>query len=115
MTGGALQRNVLDLCRHLHLHTAHFRPGMFSPDPKTGERRWLTAVSGDGKGWPDLYVCGPGGMLWREIKGAREAVSAEQRQWLEWLREAGGDADVWRPADWPVRITAELQRLRRRP
>ena len=40
----ALQTRVIDLCRLLGLHTAHFRPGL----TQTG--RWRTAVGGDGKG-----------------------------------------------------------------
>jgi len=88
-----LQDAVFDLCKLLHLHVAHFRPAL----TQTG--RWVTAVSADGKGWPDLSICGPGGLIFRELKNTGKYPSPEQRAWLERLTEAGQDAGVWRPKD----------------
>ncbi|WP_328344885.1 VRR-NUC domain-containing protein [Micromonospora sp. NBC_00421] len=102
------QRKVLDLCKLLHLHTAHFRPAM------TAAGRWITPVSGDGKGWPDLTIVGPGGVLFRELKSATGSHRPEQRQWAVWLAEAGQDVAVWKPRDWESgRIAAELDAIRR--
>lgn len=94
MTEDELETAVTQLCAVLHLHTAHFRPAMTRPG------RWVTPVAGQGKGWPDWTIVGPGGILFRELKSETGKPSPEQVVWLEKLRAAGGDADVWRPADW---------------
>jgi len=49
------------------------------------------------KGFPDLVLCGPGGVLFRELKTQRGQVTAEQQQWLDALAAAGADVGVWRP------------------
>jgi len=59
-------------------------------------------------GYPDVTVVGPHGVLWRELKTERGRLTTDQRLWLDRLTEAGADADVWRPDDWPTRIIAEL-------
>jgi VRR-NUC domain len=51
------------------------------------------------KGFPDLVLCGPGGVLFRELKTQRGIVRPEQQQWLDALAAANADAGVWRPAD----------------
>lgn len=50
-------------------------------------------------GFPDLVICRPGLLLFREIKTDRGKVSAAQEKWLTLLRAAGADAAVWREAD----------------
>ncbi|HEU5110122.1 MAG TPA: VRR-NUC domain-containing protein, partial [Micromonosporaceae bacterium] len=98
--------NVLDAAKRLKLRTAHFRPAM----TQTG--RWVTPVQGDGKGFPDLVIVGPSGSLLRELKSATGSLSAEQREWLGWLKTAGLDADVWKPRDWHSdRILSELRAI----
>lgn len=101
---------VLDMAAAMGgLKTAHFRPART-------EEGWRTPVQGDGKGWLDLFILGPGGALWRETKSATGRLTPEQRAWMEALRAAGYDADVWRPADLASgRIQRELQAIRRRP
>jgi hypothetical protein len=59
-------------------------------------------------GYPDVTVCGPRGVLFRELKSDRGRLSSEQWTWLERLTEAGADADVWRPDSWPDRVLTEL-------
>lgn len=94
---------VLDLCKLLHLRTAHFRPG------RTKSGGWVTAVSGDGKGWLDLVIVGRG-LLFRELKAAGKYPTPEQRQWIAWLTAAGQDVGVWKPADLASgRIARELK------
>lgn len=109
MSEDQLLRSIIDVCRKMGtVHTAHFRPGL------TQSGNWRTAVSGDGKGWLDLTIVGPGGVLFRELKSATGSTTPEQRQWIGWLTEAGQDAAVWRPRDWySGRIAAELAAIRR--
>ncbi len=59
-------------------------------------------------GFPDLVVVGPHGVLFRELKADRGRLTSEQQIWLDRLAEAGADADVWRPGDWPARVLDEL-------
>lgn len=91
MSEDDLLRAVLDMCRRLSLRTAHFRPAL----SKSG--RWMTAVQGDGKGWPDLTIVGPGGVLFRELKAEGKYPEPEQRLWLEALTVAGANVGVWKP------------------
>lgn len=98
---------VLDLCRLLHLRTAHFRPARTALG-------WRTAVSGDGKGFPDLVIVGRVGVLFRELKGERGRHSKEQNEWRAALRVAGADAGTWDPQDWRSgEIVRQLRRLER--
>ena len=55
------------------------------------------------KGWPDLALVHPkrGLFLVRELKSDRGRLRPEQKEWLDALRAAGVDVDVWRPRDLP--------------
>ena len=65
-------------------------------------------------GFPDLVIVGSR-MIIRELKTERGRVRPEQRTWLDALRRAGQDADIWRPGDfYSGRIASELTALRRR-
>jgi len=88
-----LLTSVLDLCRALHLRTAHFRPARTA-------QGWRTPVSGDGKGWPDLVIVGPRRLIMRELKSDVGRPSPAQLAWGHALATAGVDAGVWRPRDW---------------
>ncbi len=63
-------------------------------------------------GWPDVVIVGPQGALFRELKGPRGRVTPAQQTWLDAMTTAGLNAGVWRPADWPDRVLAELERVR---
>jgi hypothetical protein len=109
MSEDDLLTTVLGMARAMGVMSAHFRPAQ----SKTG--RWLTAVQGDGKGYPDLTLAGEGGVLFRELKSAKGPVKPEQKAWLAALSTAGADAGVWRPADLlSGRIEAELRAIRSR-
>lgn len=96
---------VLDMAAVHGIRTVHFRAA------KT-ERGWRTPVQGDGKGWPDLVLVGPAGVLFRELKSRSGLPTAEQEVWLGALADAGQNADVWRPADLRSgRILAELRAI----
>lgn len=102
------QTKVLQLCKLMHLRTAHFRPAL----SKSG--RYMTPVGGDGKGWPDLTIVGPGGVLFRELKSPTGTTTPDQRAWIAALAEAGADVGVWKPRDLDSgRIRAELEGIRR--
>ena len=77
---------------------------------------WLVYHTYDSRrsepGFPDLVLVHPKyGVLWRELKTERNSPTADQRKWLERLKAAGEDAEVWRPRDWlSGRIREELTR-----
>ncbi len=49
-------------------------------------------------GFPDLVLV-RNRVMFRELKSARGKVSHAQQRWLDMLKAAGADADVWFPAD----------------
>jgi hypothetical protein len=105
MTEADLLAAVIDLAHLYGLRTAHFRPAWT-------EKGWRTAVSGDGKGWPDLVILGTR-LIVRELKTETGRVPPAQQQWLAALAVAGIDAAVWRPQHWlDGTIRAELEGLR---
>lgn len=95
MLEATLLDNVLDSAKKLNWRTAHFRPAQTS-------QGWRTAVSGDGKGFPDLVLVNAqmGEVLFVELKSERGGLSDEQKDWLSALRSAGQRAYVWTPAQW---------------
>ena len=98
-----LTTSVIDLCRVLHI-----------------DMRYHPHDSRDSEfGWPDWVLLGPlrdgrRHCLIRELKSDTGRVSAAQRAWVDGLREAGIDADVWTPDDLRSgRIERELKALAR--
>lgn len=51
------------------------------------------------KGFPDLVLVRER-TIYRELKTETGKLTPEQRDWLLALRQAGDDADMWRPRDW---------------
>ena len=94
MTEKQLQQLVLGACRQLRLLAYH------TYDSRKSQ-----------PGFPDLVIVGGTTILYRELKTEKGKVTSAQNYWLDALRHAGIDADVWRPSDWPDRIMAELQAL----
>lgn len=68
------------------------------------------------KGFPDLVIVGPQGVIFREVKSEHGETSADQDRWgyrLAWIAGYVGPLTlfgVWRPEDLG-RIPADLQAL----
>lgn len=102
MKESELQRSVEELARFLGWRVAHFRPAMVG-----GE--WRTAVSADGKGFPDLVLV-KSRTLFRELKVGRGRMSKDQDDWIAALEAAGADVAIWTDMDWlEGRILSELK------
>lgn len=102
---------VADLAALWRVQWRHQRPA------RLADGRWRTAVQGTGGvGFPDLELWGPGGFIVRECKGRGGKPTAQQRQRIEELREAGIDADFWTPDDLEPaggRVAREIKALAR--
>jgi hypothetical protein len=108
MSEDQLLTNVIDACRTLGLLVAHFRPARVGNPERN---RFVTAVSGDGKGFPDLTIVG-GWIKLRELKSHKGVLRPEQRTWIDRLAMAGVDVGVWKTTDWfSGRILRELREL----
>lgn len=93
MTEADLQQNIIELANLLGWRVAHFRPALC----KVGGRLvYRTAVSGQGKGFPDLVLARAGRVLFIECKAEKGKLSPEQLDWLEVLP----NAYCVRPDDW---------------
>lgn len=96
------QERVTDLCDHLRLKWHH-----------ETDSRWSKS------GFPDLVICGPGGIIFAELKTdeKRSKVSPSQKQWLDVLEDAptrGVHVRVWRPRHW-AQVERELRLLAATP
>jgi len=93
MTEAELQQNIIELANLLGWRAAHFRPALC----KVGGRMvYRTAVSGQGKGFPDLVLARSGRVLFIEVKSSKGRLSPEQQEWLDVLP----NSYCWRPEDW---------------
>ena len=63
-------------------------------------------------GWPDLTLVGAG-VMFRELKTQRGIVTPSQAFWIAILSDAGLDAAVWRPDQWPEPIISQIRSLGR--
>ena len=106
LTEAEFTSQVIELA-HLHgWKVAHFRPAQ----TKLG---WRTAVSGDGKGFPDLVLVRAreprAAVLFIELKIPPNKATPEQEEWIHNLTLCGAMAFCVTPADWP-RIEFLLKR-----
>lgn len=101
MTGADLQDAIVALAHHLGYIAYHGRPGRTA-------HGWRTPVSYDGKGFPDLVLAGPRGVLFLEVKGDGDRVREHQRKWIAALRSAGAQAFIVTPGDWRAGVVDRL-------
>ena len=88
---------LIDLARLYRWRCAHFRPARIV---KNGVESWRTAVSADGRGFPDVLLIREGDIIVAELKSEKGKLSPEQEEWLqEFARNPIVRAYVWRPAD----------------
>ena len=98
-TEKAFTAQILAFAKLHGWRSAHFRPA-------ETKRGWRTAVSGDGKGFPDLVLArgagGKGRVLFVELKAERGKASDAQEVWATVLTSIGGTVEYyrWRPSDW---------------
>lgn len=88
---------VIQLCSKMGLLWKH--------DPDSRQVRSV-------RGFPDLVIAGPRGVIFRELKPASGQTSAHQDLWIWTLCKSGASCEVWRPDDWHSgRIRETLERL----
>ncbi len=95
MTEAQFQEQVIDYAHLMHWRVAHFRAGM------TKSGNWVTPVSADGAGFPDLVMVRRGRLIFAELKSERGRLSPNQEPWIDDLT-AFGPAEVylWKPSMW---------------
>jgi hypothetical protein len=94
MTEAQFQAEVMKLASLYGWLVAHFTTSL------TVRGRYITAVAGDGKGFPDLVLGRPPRVIFAELKAVKGTVSVHQERWLELLRQCPGvETYLWRPAD----------------
>lgn len=102
MKGRELQKEIVALGRALGWRVAH------TPPIKT-EHGWRTAVSADGKGFPDLLMLRDRQIV-AEVKGESDRLRPDQELWLSAFRLIGITAYVWTTASWE---SGEIDRVLR--
>lgn len=88
MSEAELQKIVIDMAHLFGWYVAHFRAAQTA-------KGWRTAVSADGKGFPDLVLAKNGRAIFAELKTDTGRLSIAQKMWLAVLP----NAVVWRPRD----------------
>jgi hypothetical protein len=92
MTGQQLQDAIVEAA-----HLAGFRAAHFAP--ARTQHGWRTPARYDAKGFPDLVLVGDR-VVFVEVKGAGDRLSADQVQWVAALLAAEAEAHVWGSEDW---------------
>ena len=85
MSEAQWQKRITDYCDLLNLMWHH------ETDSRKSKR-----------GFPDLVIVGPYGVLFLELKRQKGKATAEQVRWIKAINDAAGRAAIVRPHDWPV-------------
>ena len=90
------QDMISDLAHLCGYKVAHFRKA------RKKDGSWITPVSADGKGWPDLILCNDKrkSVIVTEIKSEQGKVTPEQQDWIDRLSQCGIETHVWKPSQW---------------
>ncbi len=97
MSESVLLAHILKFARLTGWMSAHFRPGL------TQRGKWITAVQGDGKGFPDLVLVHKQKQrcIVAELKVEKGKLTQEQKDWLDYFRAVPGiETYLWRPSDY---------------
>lgn len=98
----AFTAQLIKLAQVLGWRTFHARPA------QTQSGNWITAVQGDGAGFPDLVLVHKesGRLIFAELKTEKGRLSTKQDEWLADLAGCEHDGPgvgvvvcVWRPSD----------------
>jgi len=84
---------VIDLAHVYGWIVAHFRVAR----TKDG---WVTPVSADGAGFPDLIILREGRMIVAELKREDGNLTPEQYFWLLEFMKVTDDVYLWKESDW---------------
>jgi hypothetical protein len=104
MSEDQLLGQVLECAAWLGLLVHHCRPARTA-------KGWRTPIQGT-RGFPDLVIAGPGGVIYPETKDATRGLDEDQRQWRDVLVASGQRWRLWRPQQWlSGEIRAELEAL----
>jgi|TARA_R110000744_G_scaffold159057_2_gene275128 hypothetical protein len=93
MSEAELQKAIIAFARAQGWLVAHFRPA------KTTRGNWITPVSGDGAGFPDLVLV-KNRVLYVELKSELGKLSTSQDMWMSALKHSGENIFTWRPSQW---------------
>jgi len=93
MSEAELQKSIIAFARAQGWLVAHFRPA------KTTRGNWITPVSGDGAGFPDLVLV-KNRVLYVELKSELGKLSTSQDMWMSALKHSGENIFTWRPSQW---------------
>lgn len=96
-------RMVIKYAKLQGWQVAHFRPAL------TQKGHWITAVGGDGKGFPDLFMVRDGEILVAELKVGYNAMTPEQHVWMNKFAKTPAAVKLWYPKNWDD-IVETLQR-----
>lgn len=97
---------IIELAQTLGWLSAHFRPAMTA-------KGYRTAVSGDGKGFPDLMLARER-VIYVELKSEVGKLDADQIKWRDRLLKAGEEWYCWRPSDFDMAVDILTKRTERR-
>ena len=89
------QRTVIEMAQALGWWVVHFRASM------NARGQWMTAVQGDGVGWPDLFLVRPPRLKLVELKLDGGELAVAQQGWREVLILVPFlEYELWTPSMW---------------
>lgn len=87
-------KEVLALAKRNGWRSFHQRPGL------TAKGRWVSAVQGDGKGFPDTLFLRAGRLVVMELKVGSNDATMEQEDWIDAFAHVGAEVGIYWPEHW---------------